>query len=691
MVEPMLFLVLQLGVIIFAAWAGGLIFKKIHLPVIMGEITAGIIIGPYLLGGFQLPLLKQPLFLLGGNFPVSLELYGFATVASIILLFLIGLETDLKMVLKYSLAGSLVGLGGFAFSFLLGSSVVVLLSRYLFGVQYGFLHPLSLLLGVTATATSVGITAHILSERKKMHSPEGTTIISGAIIDDILGVVALAVIIGLIRSGEFQWLEASGLALRFIFIWLGFTLIAILLSRQISFLLKKIKDTTVIAIISLGMAFILAGVFEKAGLAMIIGAYVMGLSLSATDLSYLIQEKLSSLYKFFVPIFFCVIGMMIDISVLTSLPVIFFGFIYAIVCIFAKIIGCGIPSLFLNFNFRGALRIGVGMVPRGEVALIIAGIGLTAGILSQQALGAIIVMTVITSLSAPVVFSALLKSKKPALRKAKPEKEELITIDLPIPNLATLELILAKIISSFNGEGFFVNRINAARPGEKLFQIRKDRVFITMKVFYDSIEFNCKREDIIFINTFIYEIICDLENAMHQLEKTIDNKSLGKKIFAKQAADVFLENKLAGKINPKAVRVNLKSSNKESLIKEMVGLIVESGQLDKAKEEVIIQALFEREEVASTGMEYGIAIPHTKTSEVNSLICALGVKREGIEFESLDGKKATIFVMILSPLKAAVPHIKFMADVSQLLANPLRRQQILKAKNDKELFQAFLQ
>jgi len=691
MIERMMMLVIQLGLIIFAARIGGLIFERLRMPAIIGEITAGIIIGPYLLGGVNIPGLGQSLFTVYGDFPISFELYGFTTVASIVLLFIVGLETDLEMFMKYSLVGSLVGIGGVVVSFIFGNLTAVFLSKYLFGVQYGFSHPVSLFLGVISTATSVGITARILSEKKKMQSPEGVTIISGAVIDDILGIIALAIVIGIAKSGHFEWHKVTGIAIKSILIWMGFTLTGIFFSKHISLFLKKFKDTTTITVMSLGMALILAGIFEKAGLAMIIGAYVMGLSLSRTDLDYAIQEKLSTIHRFFVPIFFCVMGMMVDLSTLTSLHVILFGLVYTVTGIIGKIIGCGLPALFLNFNARGALRVGLGMTPRGEVTLLIASIGLTAGILGQEAIGAIVMMTIITALIAPAMLSASLKSDKPVLKKPKPVRDKTKNIRFEMPTPDTSELILSKIVTAFNNEGFFVHRLDTDQREVKLFQIRKDQAFIVMRASYEFIEFDCKHEDSIFINTLIYEVIGDLENTMHQLQTLIDSRSMGKKIFMDQPVKVSSNNKMVGRIYPNAVKVNLTATDKKAVIEEMVEVVIASGQLKGDKKTDVLKAIMEREETMSTGMQYGIAMPHAKTDAVGNIICALGIKREGIDFKSLDGETSKIFVMILSPRDGTGPHIRLMADISHILTDANFRQRLLSAKDDKEAFAIFTQ
>lgn len=690
MLERMAILVLQLGIIIFAARAGGMLFERMRMPAIIGEIAAGIVIGPYLLGGIFIPFLGHPLFPVYGVFPVSFELYGFTTVASIVLLFLVGLETDLDMFAKYSLAGSLVGTGGVIVSFILGDMAAVLLSKYLFGAQYGFSHPVCLFLGVISTATSVGITARILSEQRKMQSPEGVTIISGAVIDDILGVIALAIVIGIAKSGHVEWSKVAAIGVKSILIWIGFTAAGLLLARHISNFLKRFKDATTITTMAFGLALILAGIFEKAGLAMIIGAYVMGLSLSRTDLDYVIQDKLSSLHRFFVPIFFCVMGMMVDLSTMVSQHILVFGVIYTLAGIAGKVIGCGLPSLFLNFNLRGAARIGLGMTPRGEVTLLMAGIGLSVGVLGQETLGVIVMMTIITALITPAMLAASLKSDAPVVKRerAKKEANKAILFDMPTPD--TSELVLSRIVSALYNEGFYVHRLDTGEREARLYQIRKDNAFIGMRTSSTSIEFDCKAEDTVFINTLVYEVLCDLENTMRKLQSLTDRSSIGKKIFVEKSNGPRRKRDITKIIRPAAVKTALQGCSKEAIIEELVEIIIKSGQLKGDYKDEVIKELFEREKIMSTGMQHGIAIPHAKTGVVNGVICAVGIKRQGVDFKSLDGEPSRIFVLVLSPRGITGPHIRFLADISQLLMDADRRQRLIEAKDDKQLYEILI-
>lgn len=201
MTEHMMFLVIQLGLILFAAKAGSLLFNRLKLPGVLGELMSGVLIGPFALRAVRLPGFQDGLFPLppeGGA--VTPELYAFGAVAAVILLFDVGLETDLKLLIRYSAAGSLVGAGGVVFSFFLGAAITAWLSAPVLGIHFSMLHPVSLFIGVVSTATSVGITARILSEKRKLDSPEGVTILSAAVVDDVIGIILLAVVLGMVSS-----------------------------------------------------------------------------------------------------------------------------------------------------------------------------------------------------------------------------------------------------------------------------------------------------------------------------------------------------------------------------------------------------------------------------------------------------------------------------------------------------------
>lgn len=356
----MMVLVLQLTVILLSAKALGFVCVRfLRQPSVLGELLAGIIIGPFALGGIALPFLGgEPLFAIppGAMLPITPQLYGFATVGSVVLLFVSGLETDLKTFLRFAGSGSLVGLGGVVCSYLLGAFSAL----FFIPDVVSFFDPRAMFMGIIATATSVGITARILSERRRLSSPEGVTILSAVVLDDVLGIVLLALVVGLVRVGggegsKVDWSLLGRITLKAFGFWIGSTVIGIVLAPRITRGLKGLKNLETLALIAFGLALLLAGLSELAGLAMIIGAYVMGLALSSTDVAEDIRRRLEGLHAFIVPVFFCVMGMLVDFRALEGVLV--YGLIYAGLGILGKLAGCGIPALMLGFNGRGHERV----------------------------------------------------------------------------------------------------------------------------------------------------------------------------------------------------------------------------------------------------------------------------------------------------------------------------------------------
>jgi Kef-type K+ transport system membrane component KefB/mannitol/fructose-specific phosphotransferase system IIA component (Ntr-type) len=687
MTHRMMMLVVQLGVIVFAARIGNILFERLRMPGVVGELMAGVLIGPYVLGAIALPGFPRGLFYVGpdaavGTIPVSPELYGVCSIASVVLLFMVGLETDIKLFMRYSLAGSLVGVGGVTTSFLCGAFMAMWFSPMLFGTPLSFFDPPCLFLGIISTATSVGITARILSEQRKLESPEGVTILAGAVIDDVLGIILLAIGLGIISasrmSGGIDWGRIGAIALKAVGIWLAATAIGLLASRRISRLLKAFKDPSVIAIMALALALILAGLFEQTGLAMIIGAYVMGLSLSRTDLNQVIRERLHSTYVLLVPVFFTVMGMLVDVRLLASREVLLFGFLYTVIAGLAKVGGCGIPALFVNFNPLGALRIGTGMLPRGEVTLIIAGTGLAAGVLNPQIFGVVVLMTFCAALFAPPLLVALFRNPASGLRRPL----ELATgepVTFSFPSIQAAELLVSKLFHAFEAEGFFVHTLS---HNERLYQLRKEDRIIGFQHRGSDIVFDCTEADVGFVNTAMLEVVAELEQTIHELRKPLDVTAIGKRM---QQASPGSESavSLAGFLHVKSLVPRLQATTKREVIDELLELLHDQGlvhDLDEAR-----RAVLSREASMSTGMQYGIAIPHGRSDAVSTLISAFGLQPRGVDFDAMDGRPSRIFVLTLSPASAAAPHMQFMSMVSQAL-NEQGRAALLSCDTAEEMY-----
>ena len=423
--EILIVLLIQLSVILAAAKiAGELATRFLKIPAVLAELGVGVAIGPFALGGLSFfgvgPLFPLPL--VEGKpapIPVGNELYALAQIGSVVLLFAIGLETNLKQFIRYAGPATAVAIGGVALPFALGVSATVLLG---FDGGGGWTSPQALFMGAIMTATSVGITARVLADLHRLDDPEGVTIIAAAVVDDILGILVLTVVVGISTTDTFTLSSVGFVSFKAIGFCVALTAVAILLAPYLEKVLERFSSTSALLCIPLALALLAAGLAELFGLAFIIGAFSIGLALSTTRLGHLVEAAMLGIVDFLVPVFFVVMGMLVDVTSMREGLV--FGLIISVLAIFSKVVGSGAPALVSGFNLRGSTRIGVGMMPRGEVALIIAGIGLSHGIIGQNLFGVSILMTVVTTLIAPTLLVPLFRSGGSGLRNSGQEQLE---------------------------------------------------------------------------------------------------------------------------------------------------------------------------------------------------------------------------------------------------------------------------
>lgn len=702
MAHRMMMLVLQLGAMLFAARIGNMLFERMRLPAVLGELCAGIVIGPYALGQIRAPGFPHGLFpeffirLAEGNhelrFVVSPELYGICMLAAVILLFLVGLETDLKLFMRYSVAGSLVGLGGVLASFISGDLLGVWLLPWVVPGTYTVVSPACIFLGVMSTATSVSITARILSEKKKMDSPEGVTILAGAVIDDVLGIIMLAIGMGVLATsgggagGAIDWWGIGLIAAKSIGIWLAATVVGVLSARRIGLLLKGFGGHNEIAILALGLALIVSGLFEKAKLSMIIGSYVMGLSLSRTDISHMVREHLQPVFGLLVPVFFVVMGMMVDVQTLLEPKILIFGLIYTVTAVVGKLLGCGLPTFLCGFNMKGALRVGVGMVPRGEVALIIAGIGLSSGFLSKEVFGVAVLMTLLTTMTAPPLLVLAFNRKGGGMRSGwgKPVAASAPPVVYTFPNEEVATLLTNSVISNLNHEGFFAHALNLS---EGLYQARKDDLIISIRRNGTSIEFEAPLEAAPVIRLMMIEVIVEFEQTLEELRKPLGDE-LHMELTEEDLANVKRRQTLARYVTQDAMLPSLKGNSKEEVIEELIGVLANMGWVKDP--ETALASAIKREAAMSTGLRHGIACPHARTDSVSRLICAIGLKPEGVDFQAMDELPSRVIILTLCPSANAAPYMEFMSSTMAVLHEETTLKKLLAAKTSGEMYRTLV-
>jgi Kef-type K+ transport system membrane component KefB/mannitol/fructose-specific phosphotransferase system IIA component (Ntr-type) len=700
--EEMMFLVLQVGIVIFAAKLGGMLAAALKLPSILGELAAGIVIGPWALGGigfgdgmfahglFHGGALRELMKTTGIAFDAtSPALYGIATLASIILLFLSGLETNLKMFLKYSFVGSMVGVGGVLVSFLLGDlCAVYLLPKYFASFAHLAQMPLAqamtqaapLYMGIMSTATSVGITARILSERKKLDTEEGTTIMAGAVIDDVLGLIVLAIGNGIIAANMAAGKEAAGMdwgniglvALKAFGVWLGATVIGVVAARQIAkFLKKTFRSPVAIATMAFGLSLVLAGFFEYMGLAMIIGAYVMGLALSRTDLKHMIQETLSPVYSFLVPIFFCVMGMMVDVSQLCSTPVLVFGTIYTVLAVAAKVLGCMAPAMCCGFTALGGLRVGAGMVPRGEVALIIAGIGLSSGFLTQEIFGIGILMTLVTTVVAPPALVGLFASSARGVRKPKASHTGSREVCFEMEGCDVADYVMTELVAEFRSEGFYTSLLSKE---DNIWSIAMDEMEISVRRDQRRILVQCTPEEETMVMTAWMEVASKVNDLARAISKPMCREDIDKLLKDTESAKMKAGRNVARYLQGFVMLPKFKAASKAEAIERIVAEIARQCPNHVKDVAAATAAVMKREASMPTGLDHGIAVPHGRDPSVVGIAGAVAViDNTGsaggciADYETIDNSPVDIIVLTLANDEAQTPYLQLMAAISRML------------------------
>jgi Kef-type K+ transport system membrane component KefB len=371
-----------LFVLLVAAKIGEEIFRRIHQPVVVGEILAGLIVGPAVLGLVELNDVTDV----------------FAELGVVFLLFWVGLETrvsDITAVGRSSVQAAVLG------------ALLPVLAGLGLGVALGEPTATSVFLGAALAATSVGITSAILVELKQVDTPAGRTILGLAVIDDVLALLLLAVATSLAATGRIDVDSVAlsiVLAIAFVaFFALGGT--RLLRSRPQILEAPKFADSPLLpaVILCLGLAVLSAEI----GLAAVIGAFLAGMMVAETKDQNAIEAEIAPLYAFFAPFFFASIGAQVDLEQFTKFDVLAIGAVVTAIAVVTKFVGASIGAR--GLGRRPAIVVGIGAIPRGEVGIIVAGIGLTQGVIDAELFAVVVGMSLVTTLLAPPLLKAALK------------------------------------------------------------------------------------------------------------------------------------------------------------------------------------------------------------------------------------------------------------------------------------------
>ena len=388
MPHPASALLVELFAIFVAAKLFGEIFERLRLPAVLGEVLAGALLGPYALH------LITP----------SETVYSIAELGAIFLLFTVGLEIRPEDLLRVGRKALGVALAGIVAPFVLGFGYMALRGEPRHEAAF---------VAAAMVATSVGITARVLADVKALNTRVARIILGAAVFDDILGMVLLAMVVGLASTGGVQWTQLLVLLAEAV----GFALFMIFLAPRIVHRMRpgveRLSTHNAPLILALALCLGLSVAAEKVGLAAIIGAFFAGLVFAEYAPQWNLQPRVHAINEFLAPFFFFTMGARLDARLFSG-RVLTAALAITLLAIVSKVVGCGLPLLKEGWGM--ALRVGVGMTPRGEVALIVALIGLEMNMVSSGAYAIVVFMTAVTTLLAPPLLRYLLRRSPEALR-----------------------------------------------------------------------------------------------------------------------------------------------------------------------------------------------------------------------------------------------------------------------------------
>jgi Kef-type K+ transport system membrane component KefB len=374
MVDAALF-VFDLSIFLVATIAGGIFAKKFGYPVALGELLVGVVLGPSLF-----------------NINVDQGIVSiFSELGAIILLFYIGLETDVSDLKRRFKPSLYVGVFG---------AIVPLVLCFLGALYLGISFNEAMFLGVVFTATSIGFTVRLISDVGKLHTPTGLTILGGGIVDDVVAIVLLSIVLNII-SGGIDIFGIFAVVVKAVLFWAAILYFGMNFLNKFLERVRMDNEYTILLLLAYGL--LSAYLSTLIGLSAIVGAFAAGLPLSRMNLKvHMFLKETKALYMFFVPIFFISIGTMININVF--IESISAGLFITALALAGKFIGCFIASRLNNFSVDESIKIGFGMMPRGEMGLIVASLGLTSSLISSQTYSiAVMAVTLTTFISLPLL------------------------------------------------------------------------------------------------------------------------------------------------------------------------------------------------------------------------------------------------------------------------------------------------
>ncbi len=408
--------ILAISLLIVTAKIFALIFKRIKLPEVIGEILAGVIFGPFAIGGL-IVLAGEPLF--SGPVNENFVLETFFEIGGMILLFSAGLEFTFKQFRKAGLPSFVIGTAGVVIPFILG---------YYGSIFVGFSSTESLLIGAALTATSIAITIRTLEELDQLKNKESQIMVYAAVVDDVLGLTLLGVVLAIASTGIIP--EIASVLSTTVFtlsLWIALLLGSVyFLPKFLDFVtnltgeLKLTDDSekhpqspSTLETLAIFIILVWGAIAYYMGLSPIVGTFAAGMAVAGSRYKHQIEIFNNHIRIIFAPLFFAYVGAQINLAEIIGIDLFAFGLILALAMV-GKLLGCGIPGYIFLRNRIQAQRIGIGMASRGEVGIVIAGIGYASGLIDSYSYAVLMGVIMVTTVVSPILLRLTSDSNEPS-------------------------------------------------------------------------------------------------------------------------------------------------------------------------------------------------------------------------------------------------------------------------------------
>ena len=408
--------ILAISLLIVTAKIFALIFKRIKLPEVIGEILAGVIFGPFAIGGL-IVLAGEPLF--SGPVNENFVLETFFEIGGMILLFSAGLEFTFKQFRKAGLPAFVIGTAGVVIPFILG---------YYGSIFVGFSSTESLLIGAALTATSIAITIRTLEELDQLKNVESQIMVYAAVVDDVLGLTVLGVVLAIGSTGVIPGIASILSTTVFtLSLWIALLLGSVyFLPKFLDFVtnltgeLKLTEDSekhpqspSTLETLAIFIILVWGAIAYYMGLSPIVGTFAAGMALAGSRYKHQIEIFNNHIRIIFAPLFFAYVGAQINLAEIIGIDLFAFSLILALAMI-GKLLGCGIPGYLFLRNRIQAQRIGIGMASRGEVGIVVAGIGYASGLIDSYSYAVLMGVIMVTTVVSPILLRLTSDSNEPS-------------------------------------------------------------------------------------------------------------------------------------------------------------------------------------------------------------------------------------------------------------------------------------